>query len=564
MNNGSRLNNKEAGRVPYDSLSRLFGNYINKVLLFTLLFLICLFILYPIACIFLHSFQSSGRFSLGNYIEVWKTHRVNLRNSMFTAILTSVICTFLSVCVTLFTSTRKGKGRLLCIALLLIAMVSPHFVSSISYIQLYGHRGWISYRLLGLSWNPYDWWGVVWMQSISFVPMNVLILSGLLAKLDTKSIHSARDLGAGLGAVLNDMILPIIRPGFLVCLLISFVRSLADFITPVIIGGQFSTLASEIYLQVVGGPHMGMAAAMNIFLMVPAIAAFFLYWHLIHQSDFSVNRMVLRQKSLDIELHKCGILGGLSTIAGWVFYIMMALQYACIFSSGFLKELNGTCCFTTEHLEQLMKYDNSTMARSIKYALIVSILCTLFAMCFSYYKEKGKIPRGGFWDCISSLPCMLPGSCLGIAYILAFSSGPLKLTGGALIVIASMLFMQLPISAKIFSASLSQIPKHMELTVKDLGGGRQAVFFDVVLPWLRPAFIRCFAYNFLSSMTTAEAILFLVSPRKQLAISSLFNAAYSGEYVTASLIATLIILIVLIVEAIAYIIMRTEEKRYVS
>ena len=68
----------------------------------------------------------------------------------------------------------------------------------------------------------------------------------MLSKLDPGSLQAARDLGAGPGAILRDVVLPLLRPGIWVSLLLSFVRSLADFGTPVIIGGRFSTIASEI------------------------------------------------------------------------------------------------------------------------------------------------------------------------------------------------------------------------------------------------------------------------------------------------------------------------------
>ena len=46
--------------------------------------------------------------------------------------------------------------------------------------RLYGRRGWITYRLLGLGWDPYNCWGVILMQSLSFVPLNALFLGGIL------------------------------------------------------------------------------------------------------------------------------------------------------------------------------------------------------------------------------------------------------------------------------------------------------------------------------------------------------------------------------------------------
>lgn len=559
--NKANINEK---RVSSDTLFRILNNVVDKVLLVCLLLLICLFILLPIACIFFRSFKGPDGLSLSNYGAVWNKYSVNLWNSLFVGVLTAIICTILSVCIALFISTKKGFVRLIFMGLILITMVSPPFVSSLSYIQLYGRRGWITFKLLKLAWNPYNWWGVVWMQSISFVPLNALFLEGILNKLDAGSLQSARDLGAKPSAILRDIVLPLIKPGLFVCFLLSFVRSLADFTTPVIIGGRFSTIASEIYLQIIGYSNLEVAATMNMFLMVPSIAAFFIYRYLMKKSDLLVNGRVSKQERLNIPLHRSGIAGGFIIIVSLIFCLMMILQYGCIFVSGFLKGIRGTYSFTTEYLTQLLKYDFSTMVRSIVYALIVSLLGTLFAMCFSYYMQRRRVPGRSFWDCLATLPYMLPGSCFGIGYILAFNSEPLKLTGGAIIVIANMMFKQLPTSTKICTATLSQIPKSLELAVRDLGGGKMAVLRDVIFPGLRSAFLSCFVYNFSSSMTTAGAILFLINPGRKLAVFKLFDAVYSGEYALASLIATLIIIIVLLVEGLTYFIVGKVEKKHVS
>ena len=159
---------------------------------------------------------------------------------------------------------------------------------------------------------------------------------------------------------------------------------------------------------------------------------------------------------------------------------------------------------------------------------------------------------------------MLPGTCFGIGYILAFNRPPLKLTGTAVIVLANMLFKQLPTTTKICSATLAQIPLAQERAARDLGGDRLSVLRYVILPGLRPAFLSCFVYNFSSSMTTAGAVIFLIDPGRQLAVFRLFDAVYQGEYAIASLIATCIIAIVLAVEALAYLITMKAGSRHVS
>ena len=188
------------------------------------------------------------------------------------------------------------------------------------------------------------------------------------------------------------------------------------------------------------------------------------------------------------------------------------------------------------------------------YALVVALVGTLFAMLFSYYVERRRVPGRNLFDCLVTLPYMLPGTCFGIGYILAFNHPPLKLTGTVLIVMANMLFKQLPTSTKICSASLNAGTGIPGKGRPGSGGGRLAVIRDVILPGLRPAFLSCFVYNFSSSMTTAGAILFLIDPDKQLAVFKLFDAVYTGNYALASLIAAVITVIVLAVEGLVFLI----------
>ena len=87
-----------------------------------------------------------------------------------------------------------------------------------------------------------------------------------------------------------------------------------------------------------------------------------------------------------------------------LFFVMMIWQYGCIFLSGFLKLSKGSYSFTTKYLEELLKYDTSTLLRSVEYALVVSLAGTLFAMLFSYYMERRKVPGRSLFDCLVTLP----------------------------------------------------------------------------------------------------------------------------------------------------------------
>lgn len=273
MTAASKSTNKRACN---NALFRIKERAGDTVVLCVLLSGVLLFILWPMLCIALRSFRAAdGGFTLEAYGNVLAKYGTSMRNSVVVGICTAVCTTILSLSAALTCATRRSWGRTLCMILLTAAMVAPPFVSSLAYIQLYGRRGWITYRLLGLSWNPYNLAGVVAMQSLSFTPLNALFLLGVLDKLDADSLRSARDLGAKPSAILRDIVLPLMRLGLLVSMLLSFVRSLADYGTPVIIGGRSVTLAAEVYLQVIGYSNLEKSSAMNMFLLVPSILFFF-------------------------------------------------------------------------------------------------------------------------------------------------------------------------------------------------------------------------------------------------------------------------------------------------
>ena len=128
--------------------------------------------------------------------------------------------------------------------------------------------------------------------------------------------------GASPKAILGTLYCLLIRPGIWVALLrFPFVRSLADFGTPVIIGGRFSTIASEIYLQLVGYSNLEKASAMNMVLMLPSIAAFFLYRKLMKRSDMLTEGSRGRQEPWPFHWENAGRPGFWQTQGSILFFL---------------------------------------------------------------------------------------------------------------------------------------------------------------------------------------------------------------------------------------------------
>lgn len=519
---------------------------ILDTLIITLVVLsVLVFILYPVFTVVYKSFFPKGTFTLELYNNLIYSNKKLIFNSLFTASLSTVFSTLIAIAIAIYTSFSKPLLKKIIIFVLLLSMISPPFVSSLAYIQLFGRRGLVTYYFLKLQINPYGWQGIVVMQSLSMATLNSLMLTATIRGIDKSLLSASLDLGANVNYTIKKVLIPLMKPSIIVCALLSFVRCLSDFGTPIIIGGNFNVLAAEIYLRIIGYADLEYASTMNVLILIPSLILFIVYRFYMKKST-SYSATSSKQTSVeDFKLSK-GI-GTLLAAISLLFLMIMLLQYIAIFISGFSKYSFGKFYWTLEHTKNLSVYDYSSFVRSVVYAFITGILGSLLGGLIAYYTERRRVFGMKFIDLITTLPYIIPGTFFGIGYILAFNNYPIKLVGTASIVVLNCIFKQLPMTTKMSAASLLQINKDLESSAKDLGAKNIFVIKDIILPSLKPAFLVGFINNFTATMTTIGAVIFLVYPGQKIATFELFDAVTSGNYGEASLIATIIILITLTV-----------------
>ena len=518
--------------------STLFSAVLFSLFIMLLILPIVLFIVYPIFLLFWKAFQveNPGQYFQEIALRYKTAFFHSIESSFYSAVISTVMAFFLSYGIR---STGKWQKRIALI-LLSMSMVSPPFISSLSFITLYGRRGLITYRLLGLSFDPYHKWGVILMQSIHFACMNTLFFTNALEDFDGKLYDSGRDLGANAFFVLKDILLPLLSPAILASFFLSFLRGLSDFGTPIIIGGRYSTLATEIYLQIIGFSDFSKAAAMNILLLFPAFFSFLLYRMSMKKAD---DRNKEQKGKTGLRLDSKHWMNLPIQFLLFFFLLFQALQYASIFLYGFLRFNKKQIFFTWENMGSLFQYNLSTMGLSLLLAFTASVVGSFFAFLLTYLMER-KMKRGKkLLDFALSLPYLLPGTCFGLAYILAFNKAPLKLTGTVWIMLFSLLFRQMPLGSRLAGTALSQSPKNLELAARDLGAKPSMVFFQIILPGILPSFFSSVYLQFSQGLTTAGAIIFLISAKYKVLVYTLFDAINRGDYAVASLISGIMILL---------------------
>ncbi|MEA4961820.1 ABC transporter permease [Lutispora sp.] len=542
----SLLNNLKNNKRVFLKKDTLIYDLIETILIIGVVLSVLIFILGPVAAVLKESFMHKGNPDLKNFQYAFSRGGKLLLNSVFSAGLATALTLIFAVCIAVYGTFSRGLLKKIMPSMLMLTMISPPFVASLAYITLFGRRGLITHKLLGLTINPYGWHGVVLMQALGSISIAALIILGTLKSMDGSLIDASSDLGAGHWHTVKNVVLPAARPGIIAAGFLTFIRCLSDFGTPIIIGGKFNVLATQAYLEVISSSNLPAASAMSVLLLLPALLAFAYYNHSIKSLKLhggSNTKSQLREASLRLD----GPIGFALKLICWLYIGAMLAQYGSILLSAVSYYRGGSIVFTLEYVKAMRYGKLRSFFRSLWYSFVAGITAGLLGNLFAYYTVKRRIWGSKLLDFAASLPYIIPGTFFGIGYILAFRDYPLKLTGTGMIVLLNCIFRQLPTASKAASSVLVGINPDLENGARDLGAPKLLALKDIVFPLLRPAFAVSFINTFTATMTTVGAIIFIISPSAKLATVEMFDTLRNGDYGVGAVIANMIIYSTLII-----------------
>ena len=141
----------------------------------------------------------------------------------------------------------------------------------------------------------------------------------------------------------------------------------------------------------------------------------------------------------------------------------------------------------------------------------------------------------------------LPGTIVGIAYLLFFNDPPLMLTGTAIIIIACYVFRYAPTGIRTTVAILQQIDPSIEEASASLGAGSGTTFRRITMPLILPAFFSGLGVVFIRSMTAISATIFLISINWTLITVRILEKMTELELGVAAAFSILVVFIVFVV-----------------
>ena len=516
---------------------------------------IALFIIYPVLRACVQSFYNTeGEFNLDVYRrllsrEYWvitaNTFKMGIGVAVFSTAVGFLFAYTLTRCRVPF-----RKFFRLCA---LIPIVSPPFAVAMSIILLFGRNGLITKKFLGIPYDIYGLDGLVLAQVISFFPIAYLMFEGLLQALDPAMEESALNLGASKGHIFRTITLPLLVPGIAGALLLLFVTSLADLANPVVMGGDFKVFASEAFFSIIGMYDIQKGAALSVVLLIPSLTAFILqrYW-VSRKSYISVTG---KPSAGHIEVREWYIRYPLILVCLFL-SLFIVLVYGLIFVGAFSELWGVDYSFTLRHFTDstwgAFSRGQEAMIDTTLLAAAATPIAAILGMIIAFLVVRKQFIGKQAIDFASMLGMAVPGTVLGIGYIIAFNQRPLLLTGTALIIILVFAIRSIPTGVRNGIAALYQIDPSIEEASINLGADAQYTFRRVTLPLIRPALLASVIYSFTRHMTSLSAIIFVVSPQWRILTAVILNQLDLGDYGLAAALCTILIVIVMAAIGVLY------------
>ena len=457
--------------------------------------------------------------------------------------LCSTVVGFLFAYVDVYVKT-KMRGIFKVVSMLPI--VAPPFVLSLSMIMIFGKKGIITYHLLGIrNANIYGMHGILFVQILTFFPVAYLMLKGLLANIDPSLEESARNMGASRWSVFKDVTLPLLLPGLGNAFLVSFIESVADFTNPVMIGGDFETLAAYVYMQLSNfdvRSSSGMAVVLlTISMILFVIEKYYLERRSVATLTGKASRVRMQIEDASVRIPTsivCSIIG--------LFVIGM---YVMVPVGSFFKLWGKDFSFTIKHYITMLGRDTTPFTDSLFLSFVAAIVTSILSMIIAYLVVKKKFVGKRFMEFTTMFAMAVPGTVLGIAILRGyvtglFHSGHMVLVGTSFILIVAFVVRSLPIGTRSAVAALNQIDKSIEESAYDMGAGSIKVFTSVTLPLISDSFFSSLVSTFARSITATSAVIFLISARWKLITPQIMTVVDRGLYSLACAYATVMMVIV--------------------
>jgi iron(III) transport system permease protein len=483
-------------------------------------------------------------------------------NTLLLAVLTGLLSTGIGLAFALLAVRGGVRAAPLFRAMSLLPLITPPFVVAMALIVLFGRGGIVTAALWDLFEIPRSRWiyglpGVLMAQVLAQSPIAFLLLDGALRAIAPSLEEAASTMGAQRFRIFRSVTWPLLKPALAAAFLLGFVESLADFGNPLVLGGDFDVLSTRIFFAIAGARNdPGRAAALALLLLALTFGAFALQALWLGRRRYTT-MTGKGDAGLPAPLPPGLRLACAAVVWPWIGFTVVV--YGIILLGGFVHDIGrGDLSFTWRHIVTAFEVEWQagpafrgaawdSLFTTIVVAAIAAPLTAGFGILLAWLISRQAFRGRRTLEFMTMLSFAIPGTVVGVSYVMAFNVPPVELTGTALILVLSFVFRNLPVGVRGGMAALAQIDRSLDEASATMGAGAVDTLRRVVLPLMRPAIVTALAFSFVHAMTAVSAVIFLVSARHNLATVYIVGRVEAGEMALAIAYSTVLIAIMLAV-----------------
>jgi iron(III) transport system permease protein len=563
-----------------------------SISLLTVVVLVGLFVFYPLGRILVAALlgpdgapSAAAFWSRLTAEKIWtlacltSTRRCGVAwNTLALALLTAAGTTVLGLALALLVVRTALPLRRLARLLTVLPVITPPFVIGLGIILICGRSGVVNAMLEHAFGLPPTRWiyglpGVLLAQLFAFTPVAFLVLVGVVEGVSPTLEEAGQTLGGRRGHVLRTVSLPLMAPGLANAFLVGFIESIADFGNPLVLGGNFSVLATEVYFALVGAQYdQGRAAALGIILLALALLAFLVQRRLLRGRAFTAFTGK-GDAGIPLALPRPLVRGLQVVAAPWLLFTVVI--YGMALCGGFVAVWGRDHSLTLRHFVKAFGVEWgpagilwtggawTSLWNTLRLAALAAPLGAALGLVTAYLLHRTRFAGQRAFEFATLLSFAVPGTVIGVAYVLTFNVPPLELTGTGAIIVICLMFRNMPVGVRGGLATLEQIDRSLDEASSTLGAGTATTIRRVLLPLIKPAIAGALVYGFVRSVTTVSAVIFLVSGDTDMATTYIIGRVVNGDYgVAIAYSAVLIALMVLAIVAIQWLVgVRTVGQR---
>lgn len=516
-----------------------------KVVSLVVLVSYALFLLYPLFKLLYQAVFSDGKFTFEQFAAFFsqKYYVKSITNSLKVSFLATVLTLIIGVPLAYFYQMYDIKGKSLLQIIVILCSMSAPFIGAYSWIMLLGRNGVITVFIkntFGFQMpNIYGFNGILLVLALQLFPLVFLYVSGALKNLDNSLLEASENMGCTGVKRFFKLVIPLVMPTIIAATLLVFMRAFADFGTPLLIGEGYQTfpvIIYDAYFAETGSNHNFGAAVSVIAILITAVI-FLIQRYVNNKFKFTMNAMHSIERK---PLH--GVKGVLINLYCWFVVALAFLPQVYVIYTSFLKTSGKLFVpgYSLDSYKFAFTHLTNAIPNTFKIGLMALAIVIIMSILIAYLVVRRNNTANRVIDVLSMIPYIIPGSVVGIALAMTFSSKPIVLTGTVAIMVIALVIRRNPYTIRSSVATLQQIPMSIEEAAISLGSSKLKTFFTITVPMMANGILSGAILSWVTIITELSTAIILYNLKTVTLTLAVYTYVSRGNYGIAAAYATIL------------------------